>query len=52
LNVGHFEYMETTAIAERLNTTPAYVHQLFSHDYPALWRIGLEDFGVSGTDLL
>jgi RNA polymerase sigma factor (sigma-70 family) len=47
----HFDEMDTRAIAERLNTTVAYVHQLYSHDYPEMRRIGLEDFGISGTDL-
>ena len=47
----HFERMDTRAIAERLGTTVAYVYQLFSHDYPELRRIGMEDFGISGTDL-
>ena len=47
----HFEGMDSKAIAERLHTTLAYVYQLFSHDYPELRRIGMEDFGISGTDL-
>ena len=47
----YFEGIETAAIAQRLQTTVAYVHQLFSHDYPELRRIALDDFGLSGTDL-
>jgi RNA polymerase sigma factor (sigma-70 family) len=47
----YFEQMDIRAIAERLQTTVAYVHQLYSHDYREMRRIGLEDFGVSGTDL-
>jgi len=47
----HFEDIDTAAIAERLHTTQAYVYQLFSHDYPELRRIAMDDFGISGTDL-
>jgi len=47
----YFEGVDSEKIAEYLHTTLAYVHQLFSHDYPELRRIALEDFGISGTDL-
>ncbi len=51
IELRHFDGMETTAVAEALRTSRAYVDQLFSHDYPQLRKICLEDFGLSGTDL-
>lgn len=51
IELRHFDGMETTAIAEALRTSRAYVDQLFSHDYPQLRKILVEDFGLSGTDL-
>lgn len=51
IELRHFEDMDTTDIAQVLRTSRAYVDQLFSHDYPQLRKICLEDFGLSGTDL-
>jgi DNA-directed RNA polymerase specialized sigma24 family protein len=51
IELRHYEDMDSARIADRLQTTVAYVYQLFSHDYPELKRIALEDFGISGTDL-
>jgi RNA polymerase sigma factor (sigma-70 family) len=47
----YFDGIDSKTIAKRLDTTLAYVHQLFSHDYPELLKIAREDFGISGTDL-
>ena len=46
-----FEELEVEEIAEKLNTSKDYVYQMFSHDYPELRRISIDDFGLSGTDL-
>ncbi len=51
IELRHFEEMETSKIAQHLGTTSGYVAQLFSHDYPEIRRICIEDFGVSGTEL-
>ena len=51
IELRHFEGKDSRVIAERLDTTVAYVYQLFSHDYRELRRIGMEDFDTSGTDL-
>jgi DNA-directed RNA polymerase specialized sigma24 family protein len=51
VELRHFGKMDSEHIAERLQTTLAYLYQLFSHDYRELRRICLEDFGISGTDL-
>jgi DNA-directed RNA polymerase specialized sigma24 family protein len=46
-----FEELDVEEIAVRLNTTEGYVYKMFSHDYPKLRGISIDDFGFSGTDL-
>jgi len=46
-----FEDLDVEEIAVRLNTTEGYVYKMFSHDYPKLRGISIDDFGFSGTDL-
>ncbi len=47
----YFWGCDAKEIAVRLGTTPGYVDKLISHDYPRLRKIGIDKFGVSGTDL-
>ena len=46
-----FEDLDVEEAAVRLNTTEGYVYKMFSHDYPKLRGISIDDFGFSGTDL-
>jgi len=46
-----FEDLDVEEVAVRLNTTEGYVYKMFSHDYPKLRGISIDDFGFSGTDL-
>jgi DNA-directed RNA polymerase specialized sigma24 family protein len=47
----YYEDLDTEEVAKRLKTTKGYLYQLLSHDYAELRRIGIDQFGISGTDL-
>jgi|SRR5882724_9258843 len=51
IRLKYFEDLDVEEIAVRLNTTEGYFRKMLSHDYRELRRIGLDDFGFSGTDL-
>ena len=46
----YYDEIDNAEIARRLDTSEAYVYQLFSHDYRELKRMA-EDLGISSTDL-
>jgi RNA polymerase sigma factor (sigma-70 family) len=47
----YYKDFNAEEVARELKTTQAYVYQLLSHDYAELRRIGIEQFGISGTEL-
>jgi len=51
ISLKWFEDLDVEEIAVRLNTTEGYVYKMFTHDYPKLRGISIDDFGFSGTDL-
>ena len=51
IKLRYYDGIPTNEIAQRLETTKAYVEQLFSHDYPELYRLLREKFGLDGKTL-
>jgi len=51
IRLRYYDEVATDEIANRLGTTKAYVEQLFSHDYPELYKLLREKFGLDGKTL-
>jgi RNA polymerase sigma factor (sigma-70 family) len=51
IELSYFHNLEHKEVAKRLDASPGYVDQLFSHDYRKLREICREKYGLSGTDL-
>lgn len=47
----YYEGLSAKEVAERLETTPAYVNQLISHDYREIRKMAEERHGLLGSDL-
>jgi RNA polymerase sigma factor (sigma-70 family) len=51
IRLRHFDEMDPSNIATVIGAKHSYVYRLFSDDYPAVRRILIEDFGLSGTEI-
>jgi DNA-directed RNA polymerase specialized sigma24 family protein len=51
IRLRYYQGNTTEEVARQLDTTKAYVEQLFSHDYPKLYKILRDKFGLDGKSL-
>ena len=51
IELRYFDELETPEVAKRIGATESYVAKLFSDDYPKVWQILVDDFGITGTEL-